>query len=323
MNLSIAKEIKVASYNVENLFDLRYDGSEYAEYIPNTKWQWNSKNYKKKLNNISKVISDVNPDIIALQEIESLQALMDLRKALKMSGAYYKYYAIAKAKNTNIKNAILSKIPIDSSKEISVTSSRRYRNILEATFNIDGEKLYIFVNHSKAKSGSESKRIISAKALKKRLNELGDKNILLVGDFNSDYDEYKNFLKSRKLNDTNGKTALQHTLQSVDENDNHITLHSLKHPYYYNPWIEIDKSRMFTHKFRKYRHALDHILISSALHNKSGLEYKVGSFNRYDKSYVLKRNAPFRWQRSRYAPYHHTGKGFSDHLLVHVTLNTN
>ena len=28
-------EFKVASYNVENLFDMQYNGTEYKEYIPN------------------------------------------------------------------------------------------------------------------------------------------------------------------------------------------------------------------------------------------------------------------------------------------------
>ena len=31
--------VKIASYNVENLFDLHYDGTEYLEYIPDTPWK--------------------------------------------------------------------------------------------------------------------------------------------------------------------------------------------------------------------------------------------------------------------------------------------
>ncbi len=51
--------VRVASYNVENLFDLKYSGLEYYEYIPNTSWKWNKTNYKKKLQNIAKVIHDM------------------------------------------------------------------------------------------------------------------------------------------------------------------------------------------------------------------------------------------------------------------------
>ena len=35
--------LKVASYNVENLFDLKSDGYRYKEYKPNTKSLWNKK----------------------------------------------------------------------------------------------------------------------------------------------------------------------------------------------------------------------------------------------------------------------------------------
>ena len=67
--------MKIATYNIENLFDLKKNGHEYNEYIPNTKSNWNRKNYKIKLNNLSKVITEIDADILALQEIESIQAL--------------------------------------------------------------------------------------------------------------------------------------------------------------------------------------------------------------------------------------------------------
>ena len=35
-----AGTFKIASYNVENLFDLTKDGTEYTEYIPNTGYGW-------------------------------------------------------------------------------------------------------------------------------------------------------------------------------------------------------------------------------------------------------------------------------------------
>ncbi len=83
--------LTVATYNVENLFDLENDGYEYDEYVPNSFSEWNEKNYKIKLQNISKVIKDINPDIIAIEEIESLQALKDLKFTLQRNGLYYQY----------------------------------------------------------------------------------------------------------------------------------------------------------------------------------------------------------------------------------------
>jgi len=62
-------DFKVASYNVENFFDLHYDKTEYKEYIPHSK-TWNKISYNNKLKNITKVIYDLDADILALQEVE-------------------------------------------------------------------------------------------------------------------------------------------------------------------------------------------------------------------------------------------------------------
>jgi len=176
--------LKIATYNVENLFDLNSDSYRYKEYKPNTKSLWNKKNYKIKLRNISRVIKDMDADIVALEEIGSLQALKDLRFTLKQQGIYYPYYKIADKKPTAVKVAILSKIPFVYAKELAVTSSYKYRNILEVKFRVLSNDLYLFVNHWKSKAGPESMRIVSAKKLKRRIKEIGDdKNIVVLGDF--------------------------------------------------------------------------------------------------------------------------------------------
>ncbi|MDQ7061264.1 MAG: hypothetical protein Q9M43_09045 [Sulfurimonas sp.] len=155
--------MKIATYNVENLFDLQITKYRYKEYRPNTNALWNKKHYKIKLQNIAKVIKDIDADIIALQEIGSLKALKDLRFELKKQGLYYQYFSIANKKPTSIKVALLSKVPFVYSKDLAVTHSYKYRNILEAKFKINSQNLYIFNNHWKAKSGPESMRIVSAK----------------------------------------------------------------------------------------------------------------------------------------------------------------
>ena len=65
-----ANTFSIASYNVENLFDLNEGGNEYSEFIPNTKANWNEENFNIKIKNLLKVIKDLDADIIALQEIE-------------------------------------------------------------------------------------------------------------------------------------------------------------------------------------------------------------------------------------------------------------
>jgi len=310
--------VKIASYNVENLFDLKYNGHEYEQYIPNTSWKWNSDTYRKKLINISKVIVDMDPDIIALQEIESLQALKDLRAQIQRDGLYLPYYAIASAKDTTVKVALLSKYPLRA-QDLRVTATYKYRNILEAKVQLGNEKLYIFVNHWKAKSGPESRRIVSAKVLKKRLNTLGDVNYILLGDFNSDYRENETFVKNRKHNDTNGITGINHILKTTDHNEA-VALSDLRSckACAFNLWYALPAESRWSHKYRGRGEGLDSIIISPKLANGKGLEYKAGSFKKFDAPYLFKKGKIYRWERSRNYPKHHMGRGYSDHLPIYA-----
>jgi endonuclease/exonuclease/phosphatase family metal-dependent hydrolase len=265
--------LKIATYNVENLFDLKRDGYEYKEYIPNTVSNWNQHTYNIKLKNISRVIKELNADIIALQEIESLEALKDLRFTLKRNGVYYQYYKIANYKNTTIKVAILSKIPFVYTHEVAVTPSYRYRNILEAKFNINNQELYILVNHWKSKSGPESQRIVSAKKLMKRVSEIGEENnIILLGDFNSHYEEYKMFKRKRKHNDTDGITGINHILQSVWYTQNAKDT-QINNGEFYNLWYDEELPERFSYIYKSNKETLDNILISSSLLKIPGIHY--------------------------------------------------
>jgi endonuclease/exonuclease/phosphatase family metal-dependent hydrolase len=311
-----ATDLKIATYNVENLFDLQRSGHEYVEYIPNTNANWNKKTYKIKLQNTAKVIKEINADIIALQEIESPQALKDLRYTLKQNGLYYQYFKIADKKNTTIKVAILSKIPFLYTKELSVTSSYKYRNILEAKFRIDNQDLYLFVNHWKSKSGAESRRIVSAKVLRKRIKALGkDKNIILLGDFNSDYEEYKRFRRKRKLNDTNGRTGINDVLHTKYQT---VKASKIKYneKYLYNLWYDTNKDERYTYIFRGKKEAMDSIIVSQSLLQKNGIFYQLHSISAFKEKYLFKGKNIYRWKMSWKKPHKHKGKGYSDHLAV-------
>jgi len=310
--------VKIATYNVENLFDLRYDGGEYSEYIPNTIWKWNAKTYRAKLKNIAKVIVDINPDIIALTEIESDIALKDLQNEISRQGLYFRYRAIANKKQTSVKNAILSKHPLRK-QEISISQSRGTRNILEAKVIIQGKPLYIYVNHWKAKSGPESKRIVYAKALKKHLDTLPENSAyILMGDFNAHYKEHKTFIKKRKHNDTKGITGINHILRTIDTQGELYTRKTLNDEGNYNLWMEVPSDERWTHIYKGQKEALDHIIISPSLLNTDKSHYVLDSFESFKAPYLFTKSKKklYRWQRSRSRPLHHTGKGFSDHLPI-------
>ncbi len=315
-----AKEIKIAEYNVQNLFDLVYSGGEYKEYVPFGPSGWDTRAYMTKLKHTARVIKDLNADIVALCEVESEVALKDLRRVLNGMGVYYKYYAIANAKPTTVKVAVLSKIPYVSKREVWVTHSLKYRNILEMKFQVGGEAFWLFVNHWKSKSGAESMRIVSARALKKRISEIGfDKNIIVTGDFNSDYEEYKKFKRRYKLNNTNGKTGINHILNTLASTKKAKDA-KLPNNALYNLWYDLDPKERWNYIHRKNKETLDSIIVSKSVLKRGGFDYVYGSFGVLKKPYLFYKKRINSWYISyRFRPQRHMNKGYSDHLPIYAT----
>jgi len=305
-------DLKIASYNVENLFDMQKNGTEYEEYEPNTH-NWTNENFKKKLQNISEVICDVNADIIGLQEIENENTLKLLRKTLKQVGCYYKHYAITHKKRSAIQVALLSKVPIENSKEIMVGQSLAYRNILEVKFKIDQSVFYVFVNHWTSKRSPESKRIYSARTLVHRLKELPEKSeYIILGDFNNDYDEH--FREKR--------TAINHILNTVDDEGKFFRVNHLKYENFshYNLWLEQPNYKRWSHNFYGNKQALDAIVLPSTLFDGKGIDYLHNTFRVFKRRYLFQKYGYlFRWQ---YKKNRHLGKGYSDHFPVYASFST-
>ncbi|MBU0633269.1 endonuclease/exonuclease/phosphatase family protein [bacterium] len=306
------KVVKIATYNVENLFDLKKSGYEYKEYIPNSVSQWNKKAYDAKIKNIAKVIKKINADIIAVQEIESGEAFIDLKNQVKRDGLYYQYSALADAKDTTVKVGIFSRYKILYKKEIPINATFRYRNILEVKIDVDGNSVYLFNNHWKSKAGKESERVQSAKKLYSRIQEIGfEKNIIIVGDFNSDYEENKKI--DKKHNDTNGITGINSILHTDKLTCKAKEVSTCK-DCLYNLWYDTDIDKRYTYIFKKKKEALDNIIVTPyTLHNKN-FHYINGSLRSFKTDYLVINGKINRWQMSKRKPKKHLGKGYSDHL---------
>ncbi|MCK9373439.1 MAG: endonuclease/exonuclease/phosphatase family protein [Sulfuricurvum sp.] len=314
-------EMKIATYNVENLFDTQDDGNEYEEYIPNTAWGWDETMYRTKLRHSAQVIRDIGADIIGLEEIESETALKDLKAEINRQGLYYPYYAYSRSKNTTVSVAMLSRYPIQSVLNHPISASREFRDIMEVKVTVEGKALRIFVNHWKSKSGPESMRIQSARVLAKRISLLDSSEpFIILGDLNSHYEEYRTFLKSRRHNDTDGITGINHILKTVDENHNPATYPSLQSNSgtLYNLWYDLPEEERWSHQYRHHTEALDHIIISPALADGKGIEYIKGSMRRFAPEYLFQNGKIYRWQQSRKYPKHHLGEGYSDHLPIYA-----
>ena len=320
-----AKTFKVATYNLENLFDLTRDGTEYQEYIPNTGYGWTKDIANIKYTNIARVIKDLGGDVVALQEVESKKALIALLHKLKDFGVDYPYLEIADSKATPVKCAVLSKFPITEKEEIQVYN-KIARNILKITLDIDGNRLILFINHWKSKRGPESMRIAYAKKLKNEIGKLKeDVDFILIGDFNSNYNEYKTFRNSRRLNDTDGITGINHILRTIKDSqmvNEKILTKQDANDYLYNLWLEVSERRRWSYNFFGKKGSPDNIIVSKGLYDNKGISYSDNSFNKFQANYLFKRKAVYRWQRAKRGKGRHLGKGYSDHLPIFAYFST-
>ena len=86
--------VKIASYNVENLFDTIDDPNISDEnYLPDSKVAWNTKRYFHKLDNMSKVMRNIDtagfPALFGLCEVENIDVIRDLIKHSNLTDAGY------------------------------------------------------------------------------------------------------------------------------------------------------------------------------------------------------------------------------------------
>jgi endonuclease/exonuclease/phosphatase family metal-dependent hydrolase len=309
-------EFSIASYNVENLFDAKYQGSEYDDYTPG-KHNWNERTAQIKLRNTAEVICDINSDIIGLQEIENRYVFDDLQKLLRVVGCEYKYSAITNKPFSSIQVALLSRYPIISHREIVVSPSPKVRNILEVELDIDSKPFSVFVNHWKSKSsgGKESARVRTATVLAKRIMQLNkDSEYVILGDLNSRYDAPNSL--ELALDDTNGITAIGDIMHTYKDSIPVSKLQIIKLPkgYHYNLWNELQAGKRWSHSFKSQKSAIDHIIAPPGLFNRQGIEYKDNSFNVFAPRYLLGRYGGInRWKIKN---GNHTGSGYSDHLPI-------
>lgn len=314
----------VAFYNVENLFDTRFEGTEYPEYNPAVS-NWDKFVAQKKVSSIADVIAAMHPDIIGLCEVESYHSLMQLKKKLKNKGLDYKYSVIGdQPVKTSTCTALLSKYPVKKvlMHEVRMNNGKTSRNIIESDITFNNSTFKVFVNHWPSKMNPEQYRTIAAQVLKRRLDTIGTSSeCILAGDFNINYDEFRNSTKSGNNSlQINGLNHILGTVTEVSGRLRHITEQDMlnKAKGYYDLWLELPESGRMSEVHKGYNQTLDHILIDRLLFDSKGISYIDNSYQVFTwNSKLLRGNIPFRWEIKRQNNrIQHTANGYSDHLPV-------
>jgi endonuclease/exonuclease/phosphatase family metal-dependent hydrolase len=211
------------------------------------------------------------------------------------------------------KCVVFTRFPI---KQVKAHATENARAILEVQIDVDGAPLYLFDNHWKSGAGdaeTEKTRVANARTLRTRLNEIfkADPNadVLLGGDFNSQYNQSRRYAKTMKetgLNDVLGSQGNELAVRGTTRD-------------LYNLWYEVLAEQRGSDTFRGEWGTLMQMMISRGLYDYRGVQYVDNSFG-VAKIPGLNADAkglPVRWSGDGPA-----GAGFSDHFPIYAKFVT-
>jgi hypothetical protein len=331
----------VAFYNFENLFDTINGPNNDEEWLPTGTQNWTGKKYKKKLDNLSRVLTEIgtgensnSPTLIGGCEIENRLVLEDLVKHPKMINKGYGIVHFDSPDKRGIDVALLYQkkhfvptsyvnVPLliyknqegkadkkekeEITDDVTTTVSsddRLYtRDQLLVTGYLDGEEINIIVNHWPSRSGGEKK--------------------------SSPYREAAGAL-NRKIMDS---------LFKINPNAKIITMGDLNDGSYnksvkveigakrkkeevgpggiFNPFEQMFKDGNATLFYRDSGDIFDQIMVSEPLIRKDFSSFRYWKAGIFNKDYLIQTNGQYKGYPLRNSL---SEPGFSDHFPVYIYL---
>ena len=310
-----AEDLRVVSYNVENLFHPKHDTvcidsttfieKDDYEWTPEGERRWSYTRYYRKVENIARVLTNIGEwdgvDIVGLQEVENALCLKRLCYTLRPGEYDFVHYESPDPRGIDVA-LIYKKSRVDTlnSKPLPIPSpqgreSREEklvtRDILYVCVRVDKrDTLHLFVCHLPSQRGgaaeSEWKRTAVKEILQRSIDSVyalhPAAKIIVMGDMNSEPKEDLDGLRNRMV-------------------------------------VESQKSKVESHGTHKYQgrwSCLDQFYTSPALDSLSRAEiYNAAWIQEPDEKYLdLK-------PKRTYNGFRYQKDGFSDHLPIVLTVS--
>jgi hypothetical protein len=214
-----------AFYNLDNLFDVFDDPDTLDDdYTPEGKRKWTYRRYKKKVERLTGIISElgrdyspVPPILVGLAELENEEVVKDLVNSKALRDYHYDYAHYDSPDERGVDVALLYQ-----KKYFELIDSRPYtvfifddngkrdytRDILCVKGKLFGEVWYVIVNHWPSRQhgteDTEHKRLKAAEIVKGILSDIREEtpesNIVVMGDFNDEpYDKSLQYIMDDSL----------------------------------------------------------------------------------------------------------------------------
>lgn len=195
--------LRVAFYNVENLFDtLDTPDKIDEEYLPSAEKLWGTERYGIKMENLSKVINSMmdgsTPLFVGVCEVENEAVVRDLASHIPGldAVAHVESPDVRGIDNALMYNSKLFKVELVEGLTVPFEGEDYHtRDILHVQGKLCGmkESIHIFVNHWPSRRGgteeSNFRRVNAATVLDTKLDELsedGPITFIIMGDFNDE-----------------------------------------------------------------------------------------------------------------------------------------
>lgn len=313
----------VAFYNLENLFDTVNDTLTFDDdRTPTGKDNWSIERYWHKINNISKVLSEIgspdapsSPDIIGLCELENSQVIEDLVNHPNLREKDYGIIHFDSPDERGIDVALLYKrnafLPTSfASLRLMLNNADDYRDYTRDQLVVggllDGEEIHFIVNHWPSRSGGETRskpfRIEAARLNKRIIDSIikisPEARIISMGDLNDDPidDSLKKILKTKGKLSELGPTDL------------------------YNPMEILYKKGVGSLAYRDRWNLFDQIYFTANVAKKTHGSYHFWKAGVYSPAFLIDKKGQYKGYPLRsYAGGNYIG-GYSDHFPVYIHL---
>ncbi len=346
INFSTSQEKKfaihtVAFYNLENLFDTINDPITFdEEYLPAK--GWTSKNYKKKLDNLSRVIAELGtsdqqkngPTVIGVCEIENRRVLEDLVKHPKIIDKNYKIIHFDSPDKRGIDTGFLYdpkhfnptsfvNVPLyiyekeskkkakkeeeettDDENMVDKKTKRVYtRDQLLVTGLLDGEEVSFIVNHWPSRSGGEKK----SSPFREAAGALNRKIMDSLFNINPN----AKIITMGDLNDGPKNKSVKKEIGAVGKKD------MVEEFGFFNPMEEMSNNGIGSLAYRDSWDLFDQIMLSEPLVSKDFSTWTYWKSGVYNKNFLIQKEGPWKGYPLRNS---NGVPGFSDHFPVYVYL---
>ncbi|MCR5312874.1 MAG: endonuclease/exonuclease/phosphatase family protein [Bacteroidaceae bacterium] len=312
----------VAFYNQENLFDTIHDeGKNDYDFLPNGSYHWGTIQYKGKLANMSRVLSELCTDrvkggaaFIGLSEVENSRVLDDLisQPALASKGMRYIHFEGDDKRGIDVAALYNPKMfhpDFKKTRLVSVTKEYQEfsgghitRGVLYVEGNLLGDKFVFLVNHWPSRGAASDSREFMGRIVRNLkdsvLNASPETKVVIMGDLNDDPDD-KSIVEA-----LGAKKNMKDVKLDTD---------------IYNPWFEtLRKKGQGTLLWDGMWNLFDQIIISKSLVGKDRSSFKFFKNEVYMPDYIVSKSG-----RTKGGPLRTTASGvwqngFSDHFPTQI-----